>query len=599
MFGKVTWRLKPSVQLMHSFHDEVWVNPTPPTLTTPFVTTQRVHATVPSTTFANLSQVLSENTVWEARAGRFVLHQDTDPSSGDRTTPFHRDQITGISSANAPQLGSLMLDRFTAKAVLHQYRTGWLGADHEFKVGSQFERGEHRLIQQFPGGVQFIDSRGAKFQAVYREPWIAGGVFYATAAFASHSITVKDRITADAGLRFDHSRAISPDFPALDAEGNETDTMREGAGTRYTWNVFSPRLGVSLKVSRDGRTMLRASYGRFNQGVLTGELDPTAPGLTTIRTMAYEDATGGYTRLVSEVDPKINLTLDPDTRTPRTDEYSIAIDHAILPRLAASVAYIRKRGGQFIGWTDTGGQYAAETRTLADGTVLPVQVLTNSTAARRFLLTNPDYLFMHYDGLVVAVEKRLAKNWQASGSYTFSRAYGLQVTSNSAVAEPQFSTIARPSFLAFGQDPNDLTNAAGRLANDRPHVLRATGVVHLPWQRVLVAGNVQLFSGRPWAATTQVTLPQGSQRVLLEPRGSRRLSSQTLLDLRVAKTLTIRSAGTIDVRLDLLNLLNDHAEEALKSDVLTASTFGQPAVFMDPRRAMVSVRLQLGEVVRP
>ena len=55
--------------------------------------------------------------------------------------------------------------------------------------------------------------------------------------------------------------------------------------------------------------------------------------------------------------------------------------------------------------------------------------LTNSTSDRRFLLTKPDGLFLDYDGLVVALEKRLSKGWQASGSYTFSRAYGMQVTS--------------------------------------------------------------------------------------------------------------------------------------------------------------------------
>ena len=78
--------------------------------------------------------------------------------------------------------------------------------------------------------------------------------------------------------------------------------------------------------------------------------------------------------------------------------------------------------------------------------------------------------------------------------------------SNGAADAPQFSTIARPGFLTFGQDPNDLTNATGRLPNDRPHIFRATGVVRLPWKGFLVAANLQHFSGKPWAATAQVTL---------------------------------------------------------------------------------------------
>ena len=31
-------------------------------------------------------------------------------------------------------------------------------------------------------------------------------------------------------------------------------------------------MGVTAKVTSDGRTILRASYGRFSQGVLTGEI---------------------------------------------------------------------------------------------------------------------------------------------------------------------------------------------------------------------------------------------------------------------------------------------------------------------------------------
>jgi hypothetical protein len=158
---------------------------------------------------------------------------------------------------------------------------------------------------------------------------------------------------------------------------------------------------------------------------------------------------------------------------------------------------------------------------------------------------------------------------------------------------PQFSTIARPGFLTFGQDPNDLTNASGRLPNDRPHILRLTGLVHLPWS-LLVAANLQQFSGKPWAATTQVTLPQGSRRILLEPRGSRRLSSQSLLDFRISKTLRVGNVGKVDLSLDVLNLLNDTAEEALASDNLFSATFGRPTQFMDPRRVMLGVRLNLG-----
>src|SRR4029450_12052005 len=156
-------------------------------------------------------------------------------------------------------------------------------------------------------------------------------------------------------------------------------------------------------------------------------------------------------------------------------------------------------------------------------------------ADRSYLLINPDGYSLTSNGLVMAVEKRQSQGWQAFGSYTFSRVYGLQASSGTTAAGAQNSSGL--STGTFGRDPNDLTNADGRLPNDRPHVFRVMGTIDGPRTGISVAANLQQFSGKPWAATTQITLPQGSQRILLEPRGSRRLSSQSLLDVRVSRSI--------------------------------------------------------------
>jgi hypothetical protein len=45
----------------------------------------------------------------------------------------------------------------------------------------------------------------------------------------------------------------------------------------------------------------------------------------------------------------------------------------------------------------------------------------------------------------------------------------------------------------------------------------------------------------------------------------------------------------------VLNVLNKKAEEELATDNLFSSTFGRPTVFMDPRRAMFGVKVNLGQ----
>ncbi len=593
IFGKLTWRLAPGWQLVQSFHDEFWLNPELPTGVKPFEATQRRHASVPAMTFGHLTHTLSSNTVWDARVGRFVFDRKDDPSTGSRTTPSRFDRVTGVFSGAPQTFGGLLLIRTTAKGTMDHYRPSLLGADHQLKFGGQVEKGEHQLTTIIPTGVRYVDDSGRPFQTVSSDPSTTGGVFITTAGFASDSITVGNLLTINAGLRFDRSRAISQDLPALDTQGHETTNIVRGLGALYTWNVWSPRLGVTAKLTSDGRTMLRASYGRFNQGVLTGELSPIHPAATSTTTAAFNPATGGYTTTVSVVDPRRNLRLDSGTRTPRTDEYSIGVDREIGRQLSAAVAYVRKDGSNFIGWTDVGGQYRQETRTLPDGRSLPAFVIANSTADRRFLLTNPPGYSLTYNGVVTAVEKRRSHGWQAFGSYTWSRASGLQVSSGATAAGSQVSTIAGTPFLTFGQDPNSLTNARGRLPNDRPHMLRVMGSVDVPRTGFSLAANVQHFSGKPWSATAQIALPQGDQRIQLEPRGTRRLSSQTLVDLRVSRPIAFGGSTRVELLVDVLNALNDTAEEGLATDNLFSPNFGQPTSFIEPRRAMVGVRLNL------
>jgi hypothetical protein len=126
-------------------------------------------------------------------------------------------------------------------------------------------------------------------------------------------------------------------------------------------------------------------------------------------------------------------------------------------------------------------------------------------------------------------------------------------------------------------------------------MFRAMGSTEVARTGFVFAANLQIASGKPWAATALVSLPQNpQQRILLEPRGSRRLSSQSLLDLRLSRRIAFGRVGGIELIVDVLNALNDTAEEGLATDNVFAANFGQPTIFVDPRRAMVSARLNLG-----
>jgi outer membrane receptor protein involved in Fe transport len=588
-FGKVTWRITPRLNFMSSFHGEHWVNPQRPTLAQPFPTTVVTSGTRPTMTFGQLTDTLSDHALLDVRVSRFVAPQTSDPATGDRITPNHLDLATGIQSGGPQGFGALRLVRTTVAASLTEYRSAF-GREHELKFGTQVEDGQHSTWTAFPSGVvSYTDNAGQPIQGTFRQPSTTGGEFVTVGLYGMDTVRINDRFTANLGLRFDHARAISPDLSAHDSAGNETGATISGLGTLYTWNVFSPRLGLTVKLTADGRTVMRASYGRFHQGILTGELAPVHPGQTPTTTAAYDSATGQYSRIISVVDPTINLRVDPNTRSPYTDQFGIGIEREFPGHATLTASYVRKDGADFVGWTDTGGVYRSDTRTLPDGQIVPVFVLTNGTAARRFLLTNAPGYFLRYNGMVLAVEKRWSAG-QALFSYTLSKADGLQASSGAPVGTGQFSSTFGNA-TTFGRDPNSLTNATGPLPNDRTHVVRLMGSVEIPGTHLVVATNAQYLTGLPWAATTQIALPQGLTRVLLETPGTKRLTSQTLVDLRLSRAIDLPGKARIELLLDVLNAFNSTAEERLADDNLFSQNFAHPSVFVDPRRAMLGVRL--------
>ena len=603
VFAKLTWKLAPGWRLVQSIHNESWDNRELPTATKRVEATQRLQASVPAVTFGHLTHTFSSNRLWEISVGRFQFNQDISRVTGDPNTPGRTDRTTSVMTGAPLQLGEVEQRRWTAKTTMSQFRPGLLGADHTFKVGGQVDRGQHRALLFIPTGVRYVDNPPQPSQAITGGPSNAGGLFVTGSAFVTDAVTIGDRLTISAGLRFDHSRATSPDIHRLLADGSDTGETIEGTGLLFTWNVVSPRVGVALKLTPDGRTILRGSYGKFSQGVLTGELSGNHPGMAATTTTDFDPETGTFSKNPIPDDPKTQVQIDPRTSAPRTDTYSIGVDREIGRPLSIGVVYVHKSGRNFIGWEDVTGEYVWDsTRSNpVNGQTLPVKVLTSDPRARLYQLTNPKDYSLDYDGVAVTAEKRRSHGWQASGSYTWSRATGLQPSSGTTAAGAQVATVGAPpvSFSApvtFGRDPNSLTNAGGRLPNDRPHLFKALGAFDVPKVGTMVAANLQYSSGKPWARTTDLTLSTGQRnvRILLEPRGTKRLSSQTVLDLRVSKAFTVGGVGRVELRADVLNALNDTAEESIQSDRFDSPNFKVGNVFLDPRRVMLSVKVNLG-----
>ena len=211
IFGKLAGNLSPRWQLMQSFHEGFWVNAERPTVVTPFEATTRPNATVPAMTFGHLTHTVSPNTLWDVRVGRSATSRTSPPSTGDTSTTSRFDRATGVTSGAPREFGGRTLHRTNAKATLNHYMPALWGADHQWKVGGQVERGEHYGPAHHPDRRALCGQRQAAVsgdfaQSLHREVACSSPA----AAFVSDAITVGDRLTINAGLRFDHSQSHQP-----------------------------------------------------------------------------------------------------------------------------------------------------------------------------------------------------------------------------------------------------------------------------------------------------------------------------------------------------------------------------------------------------
>ena len=164
IFAKLTWRLAPAWQLVQSFHDELWSSPETPSPIKPLLATQLVDASVPAVNLGHLMHTASANTVWDVRVGWFRFTQDISPASGDPSIANRIDQPGPFWSGGPQLIGAAQHLRTTVKATLSHHRAGWLGADHEWRIGVEVDRGEHRAASVLPTGASFVYTSGVLTQ---------------------------------------------------------------------------------------------------------------------------------------------------------------------------------------------------------------------------------------------------------------------------------------------------------------------------------------------------------------------------------------------------------------------------------------------------
>ena len=593
VFFKLNYQLNPRHKVMFAYHDDYYRIPERASALTAPTTLSLAsgHNPSPNVTY---TAVLSNRTYVEARYSGFygVDHGDPLEEGSPGVQPRYFDLDSGAITGGIYSWWDGDVWKSAVSAKVSHFADTFLGGSHDFKFGVQYNTGGS---DQIVGPNDFIYTYGTVPAYGYTQlPWHHGGQMRSLGTWVDDSFRLGSRLTINAGLRFDHSVARFESFPILDREGRETGQFSPAIDSLFTWNSLSPRIGFNAKLNADGKTLLKAHYGRYYRGIVTGEFAAVTPALTPrFLFSGLYDAQGNPldTELVYD---NANLRVDPGFQNPYTDQFVVGIERELFRNVGVSATFTHKRGRDYGGWRDTGGQYV-EVEFLddegAEATGRPITVfrLTNSPDDRLFLLTNPEQMFSRYNGLVLQVRKAMANRWQMVSSLVLGKSEGRLGSSLDGPGSAQFATAG-----AFGANPNDYVNSDGLLIGDRPLAFKTQLVYELP-AGFLVGANFTLQSGRPWGRQVRPARSvTGLSSIILAERidGSRRVARQDLLDLRVQKEFKLGGAANVALFADVLNALNDDAFLGVQSRVATSSSFGRPSGFIFPRRMMVGAKLR-------
>ncbi|MEP7116715.1 MAG: TonB-dependent receptor [Acidobacteriota bacterium] len=534
------------------------------------------------------SSVLTPTTVLEARYSGFYGVDHGDPlNGGPRTARRFNDLDSGAITGGIYSWydGKSAKTAFSGKVT--KYADSFLGGSHDFKVGVQFNSG---LGEYTYGNNDYIYTYGSEPAYGYTQlPWNQGGRLRALGVFADDTYKL-GRATVNIGVRYDDSKAyfVAQDF--LDREGAPTGTKSAAVDQVFRWKAVSPRLGLNFKLNESGSTLLKAHFGRYYRGIVTGEFDNTTPSITPKYTFDGTYDSAGNPQGRSLLSDTSQLSVDPNLKNPYTDQFILAVEQQIGPDIGFSVNYVGKRSKRQTAFPDIGGTYRLVNYAAPAGAdVSQVYQLTSGMASRSFQLSNDDRMDSKYNGVAFELKKRMSHRWQANFGLTLSKSTGRQ-GSSSARASPTTSQTSTAGI--FGQNPNDFINSDGRLVGDRPFVLKTQFIYQLPWG-ITSSMNLQSQSGR--VIYDEIRVPASvtgltgitSRVIANRSDGDLRTKHWTTVDARVEKSFTLKGTAELAVFGDFLNLNNSDANESVLDRRLGNANFAVPSRYILPRRLML------------
>lgn len=306
----------------------------------------------------------------------------------------------GINGA-FPYIEGWRSNRQTIQADVSHYAENFLG-EHDIKFGAQWTKGRsNSLGGYFQGYANFLYPRpwtqsvanlenwyGYTGLAFYNNqyninPFLTVGTSDSLAFFIDDQWSPTKRLTVNLGLRYDNMTAkygegaeYVPFAQASDVNNPTVLRVRSGSENIFDFKTWSPRLGLTYQLTKDAKTVARASYGRYYLPITVEYLrrfGPDAP-LMTLVTQFYPqipfstvDANGDGTidsvetrdaaRLIHGMTPESTTEYAPEDRMSYklktmvglddqfTDQFTLSLEREVIKDFSVSATFIYKHSG--------------------------------------------------------------------------------------------------------------------------------------------------------------------------------------------------------------------------------------------------------------
>jgi hypothetical protein len=427
--------------------------------------------------------------------------------------------------------------------------------------------------------------------------------FFITDQYAFH------RATFNLGLRYDHYDVFTPDQTQLAytfPSGVSIPAASFATQHYLKWDSIVPRLGLSLDLMGDGKTVLKANYGlyKFNPGVGVGA-NANPNQATKSITYAWTD-----TRVCATCIPG-NLNYEPGeegNETARSLAGSVSVDPNMKqPGSSQATIYIERQLTEGVGLRTGFVYYSVNDQT---NTYQPNRPASAYTVPFTFVDRGPDNVLGSADdrnltfyGIPNALvgnynTNQVTQNAAQNGKYkTFEISLNKRQSHNYSVGAGFGYTWQHDFPLTFPNTPNGPFDYDYRSAS-----FKLNGTYNAPWG-INLSPVFRYQAGANFARTLSVSAPASCACTFSAARGGS-LSNTTVyadlfgdnkqddlyvLDVRVEKSINLGHGVKVRAFLDGFNLLNKYAAETIT--VSTGTSYLLPTAILGPRTGRIGARL--------